>query len=168
MEHSDLGGNKLKHFSFSKAYTRRDFLTWLTGLFIGVASLFTGATLFKFAQPPSRSLDGKIKIGWIAVVKAEVLVEGRPKLVEYGDDRIYLVKTVGKIRAYNASCPHVGCKLKWNDKGKSFICPCHRSSFTLNGVRLGGPSPRDMFAMKVAVKKGMVWIGGDEDVQGTA
>lgn len=37
-------------------------------------------------------------------------------------------------------CPHMGCKLKWNEKEKSWDCPCHGSRFDKSGKLLDNPS----------------------------
>jgi len=148
---------------FSSLSNRRDFLSWLTVISLSAAGFFFTAVLTKFAFPPRRSLDGKMKMGWLHVAGVEDLTEGKPKLVAYGEDWAYLIKTAGKITAYNTSCPHVGCKLRWNEKTKRFDCPCHGSSFNLNGRRLGGPAPRDMFVMSLKVRDGRVWIEGTEN-----
>src|SRR5690606_33236917 len=31
----------------------------------------------------------------------------------------------GELHAHLASCPHVGCGLRWNPRERSFECPCH-------------------------------------------
>src|SRR5581483_5306616 len=51
------------------------------------------------------------------------------------DDRLTCLSTV---------CPHAGCAVDYDEQRRAFACPCHRSSFSLDGRRLSGPSPRDM------------------------
>ena len=51
------------------------------------------------------------------------------------------------------------CKL--NDDESGFACPCHRSSFDLDGAvdDPSSPSPRDMDALDVEVRNGdEVWV----------
>lgn len=40
---------------------------------------------------------------------------------------------------YN-KCPHMGCKLLFNEKEKTWDCPCHGSRFDLKGKCIFGPS----------------------------
>lgn len=42
-------------------------------------------------------------------------------------------------------CPHLGCKLIFNDFDKTWDCPCHGSRFNLDGKVIHGPS---MFSIK--------------------
>ena len=58
----------------------------------------------------------------------------------------------GPIRAFSTVCPHLGCGIDWNDKSSKFDCPCHASSFDLDGRCLGGPSPRGLDELQVAVE----------------
>lgn len=48
---------------------------------------------------------------------------------------------VGKkeYSVYNR-CPHMGCKLLFNEKEKTWDCPCHGSRFDLRGKCIFGPS----------------------------
>ena len=64
---------------------------------------------------------------------------------------LWLVRAVedGPIRAFSTVCPHLGCGVDWNDKTGKFDCPCHASSFDLDGRCLGGPSPRGLDELDV-------------------
>ena len=34
--------------------------------------------------------------------------------------------------------------IDWDQPSRRFVCPCHDSTFSLEGKMLSGPSPRDM------------------------
>jgi Rieske Fe-S protein len=53
------------------------------------------------------------------------------------------------VKAFSTVCPHLGCGVDWNDKTGKFDCPCHASSFDLDGRCLGGPSPRGLDELDV-------------------
>jgi glycine/D-amino acid oxidase-like deaminating enzyme len=38
------------------------------------------------------------------------------------------------------NCPHMGCRLVWNRYDKRWECPCHGSSFEINGKISAGPA----------------------------
>jgi Rieske Fe-S protein len=142
---------------------RRDFLVWAAGLSLGATVLFVGATVAQAVMPPPRTIEGKTKVGKLAVAKVSALVVDKPVLVEYGDDALFVSKTAGdKILVLNAACPHVRCKLFWNEKTKQYDCPCHASSFSATGKKLGGPAPRDMFGATFAVEDGQVVVSAVE------
>jgi menaquinol-cytochrome c reductase iron-sulfur subunit len=67
-----------------------------------------------------------------------------------------------KVVCFNAICPHAGCFVGYAADRKVFQCPCHTSSFQLDGERImPSPSPRNMDELKVDAEKlkaGEVWI----------
>jgi menaquinol-cytochrome c reductase iron-sulfur subunit len=76
---------------------------------------------------------------------------------------VYLRKLAdGQVECFNAICPHAGCFVGYSADRKVFQCPCHTSSFELDGQRiLPSPSPRDMDGLAVDAEKlkaGEVWV----------
>jgi Rieske Fe-S protein len=75
---------------------------------------------------------------------------------------VYLRRVDDKVECFNAICPHAGCFVAYAADRKVFQCPCHTSSFQLDGQRIGNsPSPRDMDPLKVdeaKLKEGEVWV----------
>jgi Rieske Fe-S protein len=76
---------------------------------------------------------------------------------------VYLRKAAGgKVECFNAICPHAGCFVAYSADRKVFQCPCHTSSFQLDGTRImPSPSPRDMDSLVVdadKLKNGEVWV----------
>ncbi len=57
-----------------------------------------------------------------------------------GDDRLHAVSTV---------CPHMGCRVEWNDGERSWDCPCHGSRFDHDGSVLHAPAVEDLDAYSV-------------------
>ena len=48
-----------------------------------------------------------------------------------------------KYMVYN-KCPHMGCSLIFNEKEKTWDCPCHASRFDIKGKCIKGPSKYDI------------------------
>ncbi|MEX2174742.1 MAG: Rieske (2Fe-2S) protein [Pirellulaceae bacterium] len=75
---------------------------------------------------------------------------------------VYLRKVGDEIECLNTICPHAGCRVAYSADRQVFQCPCHNSSFKLDGARiLPSPSPRDMDALPVDAEKlaaGEVWV----------
>ncbi len=46
----------------------------------------------------------------------------------------------GKFRAFNPTCPHMGCLVRFNQAEMSWDCPCHGSRFDLEGKVVNGPA----------------------------
>lgn len=75
---------------------------------------------------------------------------------------VYLLRNGSNVTCFNAICPHAGCFVGYSTERKVFQCPCHTSSFQLDGSRIGqSPSPRDMDPLEVDTQKlasGEVWV----------
>ncbi len=76
---------------------------------------------------------------------------------------VYLRKLAdGHVECFNAICPHAGCFVGFAADRKIFQCPCHTSSFELDGQRImPSPSPRKMDPLAVdpqKLKSGEVWV----------
>ncbi|QLK26511.1 FAD-dependent oxidoreductase [Natrinema zhouii] len=50
----------------------------------------------------------------------------------------------GTTHAVSATCPHMGCLVRWNDAEETWDCPCHGSRFTHEGEVLSGPAVEDL------------------------
>jgi Rieske Fe-S protein len=143
------------------AMERRSFLVWLAGAVLAIGGLFMGATVVQALMPPPRSIDGKTKVGTLVVGKVADLQVGKPVLAQYGDVDLFLVKeSPTKVAVLSQTCPHVGCKLSFNDKTSQFDCPCHASHFSIEGKKLGGPAPRDMYGADFQVVNGEIVVSG--------
>src|SRR2546421_624470 len=46
----------------------------------------------------------------------------------------------GLLGAIAITCPHLGCSYGLDTGGKRFLCPCHGSTFNLEGQVLHGPA----------------------------
>lgn len=140
---------------------RRSFLVWAAAASLGASVLFMGATVVQAIMPPDRSIEGKTKMGKLAIAKVANLKVGVPVLAEYGDDVLFVIKhDEATYSVFDAACPHVRCKLGFNAKTTNFDCPCHTSSFTIRGKKIMGPAPRDMIPANFEI------VGGDVVVSG--
>src|SRR4051812_1665966 len=55
----------------------------------------------------------------------------------------------GKLVAFSARCPHEGCQVEWSKGAGQYVCPCHASSWSRDGNRLGGPTKRGLDPLEV-------------------
>ena len=66
-----------------------------------------------------------------------------------------------KVRALNVVCPHAGCFVDFRAVQGHYHCPCHDSSFALDGKILDpkSPSPRGLDELAVEVRRsGDIWV----------
>ncbi len=72
---------------------------------------------------------------------------------------VWLQKGEGdEIIAMSAECPHLGCKIDFDREHDQFVCPCHDSSFGLDGSVKEGPSPRAMDRLTAEVRDGVIEV----------
>jgi Rieske Fe-S protein len=155
---------------------RRDFLTKAAAVGIGAATALVpaGAGLFTLLDP----LRHKARAGSFLRVTALTALpdDGSPRQFAVVADRqdawnkfpqtrvgaVYLRKTGPKeVQAINVVCPHAGCFVNYQPDHKQYICPCHNSSFALDGAikDKSSPSPRPLDALEVKVgDDGGVWV----------
>lgn len=57
---------------------------------------------------------------------------------------IAIYKEKDKIHKVYNKCPHLGCSLIFNEKEKTWDCPCHSSRFDIDGKCIKGPSNYDI------------------------
>lgn len=69
---------------------------------------------------------------------------------------VWLFRRGSELSCLSTVCPHAGCAIDYDEKRNLFACPCHTSTFGLDGRRREGPSPRDMDSLEVEVKDGQV------------
>lgn len=75
---------------------------------------------------------------------------------------VYLRRTGDReISALNVVCPHAGCFVDLAAESGHFLCPCHNSSFRLDGTidDPSSPSPRPLDSLEVEIRNGQeIWI----------
>jgi menaquinol-cytochrome c reductase iron-sulfur subunit len=74
---------------------------------------------------------------------------------------VYVQKTgPNAVRVLNVVCPHLGCSVSFSGSKKHFYCPCHRSSFSVDGSILdpASPSPRAMDELEAEIRGDEVWV----------
>jgi menaquinol-cytochrome c reductase iron-sulfur subunit len=76
---------------------------------------------------------------------------------------VYLRRIRGekKPRAFNVVCPHAGCFVDFMESKSNFLCPCHNSTFALDGKINDpkSPSPRGLDELEVEVRNNSeVWV----------
>jgi len=75
---------------------------------------------------------------------------------------VYLRRTgPATVEALNVICPHLGCFVEFKAQRGSYLCPCHLSSFSLDGAisNANSPSPRAMDTLDAKIRNQTeVWV----------
>jgi len=64
-----------------------------------------------------------------------------------------------EIVAFSPRCPHLGCAVHWVAKQNAFFCPCHASTFSIEGQVLGGPAQRSLDRFEAKVEGDKLLLG---------
>ncbi|MVU81525.1 Rieske 2Fe-2S domain-containing protein [Nocardia sp. ET3-3] len=65
-------------------------------------------------------------------------------------DTVITQPTAGSFQGFSSTCTHLGCKV--NEVTNGLIkCPCHGSSYHLDGTVAGGPAPRALDSKAIRV-----------------
>jgi Rieske Fe-S protein len=64
----------------------------------------------------------------------------------------------GKVSAFSAVCPHLGCAVGYDEGTSMFRCPCHKSAFSRDGAKQAGPAKRGLDPLPVSVDGGRVRV----------
>jgi menaquinol-cytochrome c reductase iron-sulfur subunit len=75
---------------------------------------------------------------------------------------VYLRRTAeGKLEALNVVCPHAGCFVDFIAARGKFLCPCHNSTFAVDGAIADAKSPaaRGLDSLTVELRNEReVWV----------
>lgn len=154
---------------------RRSFLARMGAIAVGglAALIPIGAAAAALLDPLRR---GGGDAGMVRVTRLSALpTDGSPRKFTVESDRtdawatysdtpvgaVYLRRTRDEVIALNVVCPHAGCFVRLLPGEGRFACPCHNSSFDLDGTvnDAASPSPRAMDALAVEIRNGdEVWV----------
>jgi menaquinol-cytochrome c reductase iron-sulfur subunit len=154
---------------------RRSFLAALVGALVGLTPLAAGLGVL---LDPLRRKNGAdfVSVAPLSAIPDDGVPRAFPVVVDRVDawttmpdepvGLVFLVRQPGQATpiAFTATCPHAGCYVGFNAESGEFRCPCHTSSFHLDGSRIGGENsvaPRDMDTLEVVVESETSANGGD-------
>lgn len=121
-----------KENEYRKVFTPRRLMLSGSRAFIKDAAIITISLLSEHLKIPHDKLKD------IEKEKAGVIRYNGQRIGVYrdGEDKYYFVTT---------KCPHLGCKLEWNQNEMTWDCPCHGSRFDYHGNLINNPAMRDAF-----------------------
>ncbi|WP_310572239.1 Rieske (2Fe-2S) protein [Gemmatimonas sp.] len=154
---------------------RRNFVAKAASIIVGglISVVAPVAGLFTLFDPLRRKTDarGLVRVASLASLETngqprkfpvlDTLVDAWNKTENVPVGSVYLQRTGdATVRVLNSVCPHLGCSVGYNASTRGYFCPCHRSSFTLDGAIADpkSPSPRGMDELEAVVRDGEVWV----------
>jgi menaquinol-cytochrome c reductase iron-sulfur subunit len=118
--------------------------------------------------PPKQKKAGQ----WVDAADVSQLPPNVPEEIVFRRNRVdgwkitsekstaWVVKTSGNgVVAFAPQCTHLGCAYHWDEEHKYFLCPCHTSTFDLQGRVLGGPAPRPLDRYETKIEGSRLLLG---------
>ncbi|HEX9022317.1 MAG TPA: ubiquinol-cytochrome c reductase iron-sulfur subunit [Geobacteraceae bacterium] len=111
--------------------------------------------VFRFLTPRSTAGDK----GQITIPRDRV-GEGQAYFFQFrGHPAVILQRAPGDFVAFSAICTHLGCVVRWVGDKKEFLCPCHGGRYGSDGKVLGGPPPKPLPSIPVALSGANLLLG---------
>jgi menaquinol-cytochrome c reductase iron-sulfur subunit len=131
------------------------------------AALAIPAVRYLFLPPKTRKQQAWVEAGDISNLAVDVPQEMTFRRIHADGWKIYsekgaawVVKTADdKILAYSPACTHLGCAYHWDAANSDFLCPCHGSTFALDGKVLSGPAPRPLDQYEIKIENARLFLG---------
>jgi len=150
----------------------KEFLAIVAGGIAAIIPLVSGAVVF--LDPLRRKSKGGGDFIFVAPLSA-IPEDGLPRKFSVISDHtdawnklppspvgaVYLRRVGQSVEALNVVCPHAGCFVDYLSDHKSYLCPCHNSTFALDGKISDprSPSPRAMDKLVAEIRNGSeVWV----------
>ncbi len=155
---------------------RRNFCKQTLAIVIGaIAGLIPAAAgLLVFFDPlrrKSKNAGGAIRIASLSALPKDsqprkfAVIASRTdawnKFPEVPIGAVYLRRTGEKtVEALNVVCPHAGCFVDFVPARTCFLCPCHNSTFALDGKINDpkSPSPRALDSLPVEIRGEEIFV----------
>ena len=136
---------------------RRRFLEGMAASFGGVAFAGMLAPIAFYLAPSEKKQAGAG--GPVLAAKAEDIKVNEAKAVMMGSVPVLVIHTAAGWVALKATCPHLGCVVKWESEKQGISCPCHGAIFDTRGQVLSGPSPAPLPQVTVKQVGDKIFIG---------
>ena len=127
----------------------------LKGLVLGAAAVVTAPVAYVAARYVGfvRKSDSNQISATIAF--SDLTPETPSKLIQINDEPIIVVREKNdQIRAFTATCTHLGCTVSYKPEQPGFYCKCHQGKYDDNGVNVPGTRPKSPLTELTIVDKG--------------
>lgn len=117
--------------------SRRSFVGQLVMLG-GLAASFGTAVAFAARYVYPRM--GLRRIRQVFLAPVADIPAGKGKVYDLpGGGNALVTNTGAEVVALSNICPHLGCKVRWEEDKRQFSCPCHGGVFQPDGTAVAGP-----------------------------
>jgi cytochrome b6-f complex iron-sulfur subunit len=115
------------------------------GLAVGAVATRAASTPAEVAEGPLVPNDGQ----WTRVAASTELPDGAVRGFAVDGVTGFVRRDDGQVAAVSGICTHQGCALRLDPPARELRCPCHRTSFAVNGALVSHQLPTPPQALPV-------------------
>jgi Rieske Fe-S protein len=142
---------KKEETALAQDSTRRDFLNWFLGTTAGAFIISVLYPLSRYLIPPQVEESSARTV--TLAVKPQELKPNSGQIFRFGSQPAILVDTPnGELKAFTATCTHLGCIVQYRTDLNQIWCACHNGHFDLNGKNVEGPPPKPLEEYAVNIR----------------
>ena len=137
--------------------SRRGFINWMLGTGVGGFLLAVLYPIGRYLVPPdaAESTAATVTLSF----KPGDVPENSGRIFKFGSQPGILIRTpAGDLRAFSATCTHLGCIVQYRDDLGHIWCACHNGHFDLNGRNIQGPPPAPLNAFAVNIRDDQIVV----------
>lgn len=155
----------------NKKYELDQRRSFLTKLILSIGGFISAVLAFPLVTAMLDPVTRKKREVWRAVGRLDEFEVGETRMVTFKNASPYswsekIANSAAYVRrgeddsflALSVNCTHLGCPVRWEEKSKLFMCPCHGGVYYKDGSRAAGPPPRGMFHYEIRVSDNQVEI----------
>ncbi len=95
------------------------------------------------------------KNGDVMIAQSDVSAEHPSKLINIDDQPVLVIFQPDKgVRAFTATCTHLGCTVSYQPEMPQFYCKCHHGRYDADGVNVEGTRPKKPLTELTITAKG--------------
>jgi Rieske Fe-S protein len=138
-------------------HSRRRFVDWLLGTSLGGLVLAVLYPVGRYLVPPPAGESAAASV--TLALKPGDVPANSGQIFKFGNRPGLLVRTPGgELRAFSATCTHLGCIVQYRTDLSQIWCACHNGHFDLNGLNVEGPPPKPLDRFEVNVRGDQIVI----------
>lgn len=136
---------------------RRNFLNWFLGTTAGAFFVAVIYPLSKYLIPPEAEESTAHTV--TLSIKPQEMKQNSGQIFRFGNQPAILIDTpAGELKAFSATCTHLGCIVQYRSDISHIWCACHNGHFDLNGKNIEGPPPKPLEEYVVNVRSDQIVV----------
>ena len=136
---------------------RRNFLNWVLGTTAGAFFIAVIYPLSKYLIPPEAEESTAHTV--TLSIKPQEMKQNSGQIFRFGSQPAILIDTpAGELKAFSATCTHLGCIVQYRSDISHIWCACHNGHFDLNGKNIEGPPPKPLEEYVVNVRSDQIVV----------